>query len=80
MVDKNIFYSNGTSRLFISAQEDGSFISSILYYKKSLPDGKFEETILNFDVKSFLGKTEQEAQIIAEKWFGANIDKEFDVR
>lgn len=70
-------YSGGRADLFVSKQDNGYFIGSLLYYKKSGSRAKGEEMIVNFIVQHFLDKSSDGIVKQAETWFKNNLSEEF---
>ena len=79
MSEKIIRYSGGLAKLFISKQEKGDYIGSILYYEKAGSPTEKEGIILDFHLHSFLASDEKEAIEIAKQWFRDNIDNNFTI-
>lgn len=70
-------YSGGRADLFVSEQDNGYFIGSLLYCKKAGSCDKGEEIIVNFYVQHFLGKSSDSVIEQAETWFKNNLSEDF---
>jgi hypothetical protein len=77
MIRYNYSYPNGEASLFISRQNGGYMIGSLLYYKKSGSWAEQKGIIMNFDLHQFRGETTDEVIKQAEGWFKSNLSESF---
>ncbi|MGB7582265.1 MAG: hypothetical protein WBL85_07470 [Sedimentisphaerales bacterium] len=77
MIRYNYSYPSGEASLFVSAQDNGYFIGSLFYYKKSGSWAEQGGIIMNFDLQQFRGESTDEVIKQAEGWFKNNLSKNF---
>ncbi len=66
-------HQNGPSRVFVSQDKSGNYISSVLYKKSEA--GSFDQgnKITEYDIKHFLAGSEKDAIDCAKKWIASEL-------